>query len=103
MSDWSPISAEELLELLKGQEKELDDTQREIFKKYRIKPYRAPIERYRKTEYFFVVAKWDNKAMYYEDVEEGFNVSPIDESGRILQHWCNDDDLKYAVHRLPKK
>jgi hypothetical protein len=30
-------------------------------------------------------------------VEDGFNVSPTDSNGEILEHWCNQDDLKFAL------
>jgi hypothetical protein len=47
----------------------------------------------------FIVAKNGAEAMYYEDVEEGFNFSPISENGEILEPGWNQDELKYALWR----
>jgi hypothetical protein len=71
---------------------------REVFERYRVSPYRAPLIRYGKKELVFVVAVKDGEALYYEDVEDGFNRSPLSESGEILQHWCNQDDLQDALY-----
>jgi len=35
--------------------------------------------------------------MYWEDVEEGFNTSPIGSDGMILEHRCNQDELCQAL------
>ena len=37
--------------------------------------------------------------MYYEDVEEGFNFSAISRDAGILERWCNQDELRYALLR----
>lgn len=44
-----------------------------------------------------VIARRGNEAIYWADVEEGFNVSPIGPDGRILEHWCNQDELRFAL------
>ena len=36
--------------------------------------------------------------IYCEDEEDGFNVSPVGADGQILEHWCNQDELKYALN-----
>jgi len=35
--------------------------------------------------------------MYWEDVEEGFNVSEVGADGQIAHHWCNQDELRHAL------
>lgn len=45
-----------------------------------------------------VVARKGEEVIYWEDVEEGFNVSPIGEGRRILEHWCNQDELRHALN-----
>ena len=45
------------------------------------------------------MAKRDNEVMYYEDVEDGFNFSPLSTNGEILEHSCNQHELKYALRR----
>jgi hypothetical protein len=94
---WRPITDEELRDLLEVQLAACAPERRELFERHRVIPYRAPLVRYGKRELVFVVAVKDGEALYYEDVEDGFNLSPLSESGEILQHWCNQDDLQYAL------
>jgi hypothetical protein len=75
-----------------------DEEQIAAFKKYAIEPCLAPIVRYGRPETAVVVARKGNEVVYWEDVEEGFNVSPVAEDGQILEHWCNQDDLGLALN-----
>jgi hypothetical protein len=45
-----------------------------------------------------VAARRGEEVIYWEDVEEGFNLSPIAPDGRILEHWCNQDALGLALN-----
>ena len=45
----------------------------------------------------YVVARRGDEVMYYEDVEEGFNISPAPSDGMPLMHWCYQDDLQVAL------
>jgi hypothetical protein len=45
-----------------------------------------------------VVARRGNDVIYWEDVEDGFNISPVGPDGRILEHWCNQDELGVALN-----
>jgi predicted esterase YcpF (UPF0227 family) len=54
--------------------------------------------RYGVNESVVVVARKGDEVIYYEDVEEGFNVSPISQEGRILEHWCSQDELRFALN-----
>lgn len=100
MSDtWKPMTQAELEQLIEEQLADCEPEQRDTFEKYRVPLRRVPIERYGKQERVFIVAQCGDEAMYYEDIEHGFNFSPLDTDGRILQHWCNQDELKYAIWR----
>jgi len=99
MNDWKPIAKNELEALIEEQVQECSSNQKEIFNKYRVPLEEHKIIRYGKPEKVFVVARRDNEAMYFEDVEYGFNFSPLDENGTIKEHWCNQDELKYALSR----
>jgi len=69
-----------------------------VFNRYAVEPYAAPLTRYGKDDTVVVVARNGNEAIYYEDVEEGFNVSPLGPHGEILEHRCNQDELKFALN-----
>jgi len=63
-----------------------------------VDPYFVSILRYGNREQVVVVAEKSGEVMYWEDVEEGFNISPVGSDGQILQHWCNQDDLGVALN-----
>ena len=69
--------------------KTCDAEQLAAFKTYQVEAFSAPIMRYGKTESVVVVARNGDQVIYYEDVENGFNVSPIGPDGTVLEHWCN--------------
>lgn len=87
----------ELQDLIEEQLADCEPEQVATFEKYRIPLREAPIRRYGKLEHVFIVAERRDEVMYYEDVEHGFNFSPVDAEGRILEHWCNQDELKHAL------
>lgn len=98
--EWSPISASELEALVELQLSECTLTEREIFSQYRI-PFRlTAIERFGKYESVFIVAMHRSVAMYFEDVEEGFNLSPLRSDGSIAQPGWQQWSLREALNGL---
>jgi len=93
-----PATVESVRKIIQDDLAECDDKQLEVFKRYAIEAYLAPIHRYGKMDKVVVVARNGNEVIYWEDVEEGFNVSPTDIDGRILDHWCNQDNLGFALN-----
>ena len=75
-----------------------DAQQVAAFQQYAVQPYLAPIIRYGKVEAVVVVARRGDEVIFWEDVEEGFNVSPVSADGRIFEHWCNQDELGPALN-----
>ena len=51
---------------------------------------------------FWVVAVEGDCVLWYNDIEEGFNVSKFREWGVIPddEYWCNQDELESALNRL---
>jgi hypothetical protein len=98
MDKWRPATTDDVNEIVARNLKACDAEQLEAFQKYRVEFFSAPIVRYGKTENVVVVARNGHQVIYYEDVEGGFNVSQISTEGRILEHWCNDDELRFALN-----
>jgi hypothetical protein len=97
---WKPATLDDVRNILKGDLEKCLPQQTAIFRQYSIEPHFSPIVRYGKSEYVVVVAQKSNEVIYWEDVEEGFNISPLGPDGNILEHWCNDDDLGIALDPL---
>jgi hypothetical protein len=98
MEEWRPATIEEVQRIVEQDLKTCDAEQVRAFKQYAIEPYIASIFRYGKEEGVVVVARKGDEAIYWEDVEEGFNVSPVDSEGNIIEHWCNQDELGFALN-----
>ena len=96
--EWKPASIETVERIVQADLGECDREQVSVFERYALPPYPAPIIRYGKAETVIVVARRREEVIYWEDVEDGFNVSPIAPDGRILEHSYNQDDLGLALN-----
>ena len=96
MSKWEAIKETELEALIKEQLLACSEKQKEIYNNYKIPLKKYKIVRYGKKEEVYVVALKNNEAMYYEDVEEGFNFSTIN-NDILNEHHCEQNELKYAL------
>ena len=98
MNDWQPATIDYVKQLIERDLLDCDGEQLALFKRCAVVPYTAPITRYGNNETVVVVARNGAEVIYYDDVEGGFNVSPVGLSGEILEHWCNQDELKFALN-----
>jgi hypothetical protein len=100
MGTWQPISAEELDALIAAQLADCSPEQRQLFGRWKVVPHLANIDRFGATETVFVVAKAGDLALYYEDVEEGFNISPLLPDGSIASPGYEQWELRHALCHL---
>lgn len=98
--DWKPATIEDVKAILSAELKSCNSQEIEIFRRYSVEPFRAAITRYGKIESVVVVVQKSTEVIYWEDVEEGFNISPTERQGEVLEHWCNQDNLAFALNRL---
>jgi hypothetical protein len=51
---------------------------------------------------FWAVALWEDRVLWYNDIEDGFNVSRYTTADKIPddEYWCNQDSLNWALGRL---
>ena len=47
---------------------------------------------------FWVIGIWEDNVLWYNDIEEGFNISCFETPGTIpaSEYWCNQDTLHFA-------
>jgi hypothetical protein len=95
---WRPANVEEVERIVQQDLLACDAAQVSAFKQYAVTPYHAPITRYGRNESVIVIARREYEAIYWEDVEEGFNISTLGSQGEILEHSCNQDRLGLAVN-----
>jgi len=99
MDSWTPINREALQSLVNSQLAECSPALRSIFEARKVDPYLASIRRpgSQDPEQVFVVARKDDVVMYYEDVEESFNLSPVSDDGWIVEPGFEQDTLRWAL------
>jgi hypothetical protein len=97
--EWRPATIEEVEEIVTADLTKCNPQQTSTFRKYAVEPFRARILRDCEQESVVVVAQNSKEVLYWEDVEEGFNISPAASDGSILEHWCIQDDLATALNR----
>src|SRR5262245_16874275 len=100
---WDPIPLRELEEMIEQDLVECSDQERSFFARAAMTP-----EKWRQSPYgdqgggFWAVAVFGNRVLWFNDIEDGFNVSQFTTQGEIPknEYWCNDDALKVAIRRL---
>jgi hypothetical protein len=97
---WKPISATELQNLLVEQLARCSDAQRHVFEAHRTVLRQVAIHRFGATEEVFAVAQFGDMLLFYDDIEEGFELAALGEDGAILQTEYNQLELHQVLHRL---
>ena len=101
--NWAPISLHELQRIIRTAEAEFNDDQSNLWQLIAIPP-----EKWKETKYgspgegFWAVAISGKRVLWYNDIEEGFNISDYRVYGQIGEYFANQDKLQWALNRLSK-
>ncbi len=101
MNKWEPISLEDLFVEISNSEPYFEDEQWNFWQLIKISP-----EKWSEKGYgdegggFWVVAICGTHVIWYNDIEEGFNISKYKVFGEIDGYFCNQDELNWTVNRL---
>jgi hypothetical protein len=98
-----PLSRNELQKIIDGDLAECSVELRAYFDSVAFQP-----TKWRQSPYgdegggFWAIAADQNRVLWYNDIEGGFNVSVFAVRGTIPddEYWCNQDELKYALAAL---
>ena len=99
MTTWRPASRSYVEDQLTSQLRELARHEREAFEAIGV-PFRQVRVADDRGQSVYVVAEHDGQVVYWEDVEEGWNVSKLDWAGQIPSRGSEQDDLKALMYRL---
>jgi hypothetical protein len=98
---WTPITIEEVYDKIHTTEKELNGDLLNFWELIKIYPEKWVEETHGKEgNGFWVVGLVGRKVIYYNDVEEGFNVSDYKTYGAIDNYFCNQDELAQTISLL---
>ena len=98
---WTPISFEELYDKIIMTEQRLMAENEGFWKLIRILPEKWQEEQYgAEGGGFWVVAICGRRVIWYNDIEEGFNISKYHKYGKVDEYWCNQSDLDDTITQL---
>lgn len=103
---WEPISRESLEKLVSEGLAEATPVVRDLFARAAVTPTKWQLSPWGDLGGgFWVVAVVDDRVVWYNDIEEGFNVSRFILPGTIppTEYWCNQDALPLALEALAGK
>ncbi len=102
MSTWTPIEKELLLDMIRNAELILEGLNKGF---WRLIKLQQP-EKWQQTSMgdlgdgFWVVAVLGNHCIYYNDIEEGFNISKYDKVGYINEYLCEQLELEQLISSI---
>ncbi|PZR23194.1 MAG: hypothetical protein DI539_03645 [Flavobacterium psychrophilum] len=98
---WEPISLKELQAEIHKTEPELKDELLVFWKLIKIEP-----EKWEEPEYgnegggFWVVSVFGKQVIWYNDIEDGFNISPYTAYGKIDEYGAEQDELSWCINKV---
>lgn len=99
--DWQPISETELWEKISSAEGRMSPPIFRLWEAIKITPEKWSEQAYGlEGEGFWVVAVIGNRAIWFNDIEDGFNCSSYKVPGKLAEYFCNQDELEIAVQNI---
>ena len=100
MDRWTPATTEEIAAIIERDLSECSEDLVALFESIRTPMRAVPITRYGKSEFVYIVAERNGVVVYYEDVEEGFNLAELATDGAIATPGYEQWQLQHALRQL---
>lgn len=98
---WKPISLSGLYEHINNSESRMNNEEANLWELIKIEPVKWKEKKYGKEGGgFWVVGIICNLAVWYNDIEQGFNISRYTKYGEIDEYWCNQSELHHSINSL---
>jgi hypothetical protein len=101
--NWESITKDELLEAIRQQCLELNAEELSFFNEIYVPLEKARILRYGNIEEVFIVAKLGELIVFFEDVEEGFEISELNDEGVITEYGASQFTIQHITNQLRAK
>ena len=99
--DWQPISELSLWDKINAAEVRMNPQLARLWEVIRISPQKWNQKSFGKSQdSYWVVGLIGTRAIWYNDIEDGFNVSRFTEFGMLDEYWCNQDELEWAIQAV---
>ncbi len=96
---WEPLTREELQQELDRAVGSLHSSYREKFEEISVVPWQVEVTK-RPGTFLWVVAEHEGQLLYYEEVEEGWEVERRNETGGVDGRWANQFELRHVMFQL---
>ncbi len=101
LDGWTPITEEEVASMIADGVAAMEPPARSLWSLIRIQPTKWQMSPWGdKGGGFWAVGLLGERVVWYNDIEEGFNISRYDVPGVISEYWCNDDGLQHTLNAL---
>jgi len=98
---WTPISIDKLELLILQAELNMDSKAFNLWNLIKVIPHKWQEKLFgNEGDGFWVVALFGNQIIYYNDIEDGFNISTFEIYGVIEQYICNQSELTVPINYL---
>lgn len=98
---WQALTEAELRDYLNEAEVRMNPEQHQFWDMIKITPEKWQQEPYgSRGGGFWAVAVIGRQVVWFNDIEEGFNVSAYKHYGIIGTYWCNQDQLEWTIQSL---
>jgi len=95
---WEPITESELASLIEKAESRMGPPMLALWGHIRVSPVKWELAPWGiEGGGFWVVAVIGQTCVWYNDIEDGFNISRYESYGRISDYWCNQDELDHCL------
>lgn len=99
--EWKAITEEQLWDDLNSSEARMSREQRNLWEVIRILPEKwKQVPWGNEGEGFWVIAIYGRTAIWYNDIEDGYNRSSYSECGVINEYRCNQDNLEWTLQHI---
>ena len=98
---WKPISEADLWDELNGAWPRMSVGQQRLWEAIRIEPEKWSLPPWGDLGGgFWAVGVVGRQVLWYNDIEDGFNISNWRRYGQIEGYWCDQDELEWAIQKL---
>jgi hypothetical protein len=96
--EWSPFDEPALSSLMAEEESALTPAARALWNLIRVRPVKWQFHPWGDPcGGFWVVGIIGELVIWYNEIEDGFNLSRYDVPGVIADYWCNQDELQHTI------
>ena len=103
MQSWKPITIKELNSEIENGLKQMTRVQLDYWQRISIKPEKWVEKEFGKEGGgFWVIAIISDLVLWYNDIEEGFNISNFSTYGEISGYKAEEDELQWSINKLQR-